>query len=241
MPEQSSRLKGLRLSNEEMNRLTRKSLETALLQLLQEQDIRDISIEALVQRAGVSCMAYYRNFGSKEAILDNCITRVCDKIAAVMGPCGATTGRAHGAKFSVSCTNTRISAACSSPRTRASGCKTFSTPSRLSTPMITLTASATGCISGPAQRITSCTSGCARGCPSRRTRWPITATRPPHPSGTAKRGSPTAPSPSGITPHWPRKTISFCGRKSHRPRKNTPCAEHRGCSLWLGFPSALRA
>ena len=35
MPEQSSRLKGLRLSNEEMNRLTRKSLETALLQLLQ--------------------------------------------------------------------------------------------------------------------------------------------------------------------------------------------------------------
>ena len=86
MAERSSRLKGLRLSNEETNRLTRESLETALLQLLQEQDIRDISIEALVQRAGVSRMAYYRNFGSKEVILDNCITRVCDKIAAVMGP-----------------------------------------------------------------------------------------------------------------------------------------------------------
>ena len=86
MAERSSRLKGLRLSNEETNRLTRESLETALLQLLQEQDIRDISIEALVQRAGVSRMAYYRNFGSKEAILDNCITRVCGKIAAVMGP-----------------------------------------------------------------------------------------------------------------------------------------------------------
>ncbi len=61
MAERSSRLKGLRLSNEETNRLTRESLETALLQLLQEQDIRDISIEALVQRAGVSRMAYYRN------------------------------------------------------------------------------------------------------------------------------------------------------------------------------------
>lgn len=71
MAERSSRLKGLRLSNEETNRLTRESLETALLQLLQEQDIRDISIEALVQRAGVSRMVYYRNFGSKEAILDN--------------------------------------------------------------------------------------------------------------------------------------------------------------------------
>lgn len=36
MAERSSRLKGLRLSNEETNRLTRESLETALLQLLQE-------------------------------------------------------------------------------------------------------------------------------------------------------------------------------------------------------------
>lgn len=86
MAEHSSRLKGLRLSNEEANRLTCESLETALLQLLQEKDIRDITIEALVQRAGVSRMAYYRNFASKEAILDNCIARVCSKIAAVMGP-----------------------------------------------------------------------------------------------------------------------------------------------------------
>lgn len=231
MAERSSRLKGLRLSNEETNRLTRESLETALLQLLQEQDIRDISIEALVQRAGVSRMAYYRNFGSKEAILDNCITRVCDKIAAVMGPY-LRRDDWPGARREIFRVLYEYKDFCRVliAAHESERLQNFSTPSRPSAPMTAPTASATGCISGPAQRITSCTSGCARGCLSRRTRWLIPATRPvcrarkpdagdrrtqvvpqsaaPQPP---KRGSPTTPSSAEITCHRPRKTISFCG------------------------------
>ncbi len=259
MTERSSRLKGLRLSNEETNRLTRESLETALLQLLQEQDIRDISIEALVQRAGVSRMAYYRNFGSKEAILDNCITRVCDKIAAVMGPY-LRRDDWPGARREIFRVLYEYK----------DFCRVLIAAHESERLQNFFNAFAAECAYDDSDRELYQMyfwAGAAynlmyiwlrEGSPSRRTRWLITATRPvcrarkpdagdrrtqavpqsaaPQPP---KRGS--TPSSAEITCHRPRKTISSCGRKSHQPRKNTPCAVHRGCSLWFGFPSALRA
>lgn len=86
MAENSTKLRGLKYSNEEANRISCESLETALIQLLGEKDIDEISIEELVRRAGVSRMAYYRNFGAKDAILNNVVGRVCTKIEEVMEP-----------------------------------------------------------------------------------------------------------------------------------------------------------
>ena len=56
-------------SNLEIKKLTRESIQTALILLLQEKKWEDITITNIVERAGVSRMAYYRNYESKEDIL----------------------------------------------------------------------------------------------------------------------------------------------------------------------------
>lgn len=60
----------LRLSNEESNRLTRECLQTALIYLMKEKPFDKISITEIVKRSGVSRTAFYRNYGSKEDILN---------------------------------------------------------------------------------------------------------------------------------------------------------------------------
>lgn len=58
-------------SNQEVNQLTREALMTALMQLLATQPLDKISITELTRRAGVSRMAYYRNYSSTTAILQD--------------------------------------------------------------------------------------------------------------------------------------------------------------------------
>lgn len=60
---------GLKLSNEEINRITKDSIQEALVYLLSKKDIDDISVTEIVNKAGVSRTAYYRNYQSKEDIL----------------------------------------------------------------------------------------------------------------------------------------------------------------------------
>lgn len=57
------------MSNEESNRITRESLQTALIQLMSEKPFEQITITELVRRSGVSRTAFYRNYTSKEMIL----------------------------------------------------------------------------------------------------------------------------------------------------------------------------
>lgn len=59
----------LRLSNEESNRLTKECLQTALIYLMGEKPFEKISVTELVKKSGVSRMAFYRNYNSKEDIL----------------------------------------------------------------------------------------------------------------------------------------------------------------------------
>ena len=59
---------GLRLSNEESNQLTRECLSTAMMRLMSEKPIESITIAELVKLAGVSRMAFYRNYGTKEVL-----------------------------------------------------------------------------------------------------------------------------------------------------------------------------
>jgi len=68
-------LENLRKSNQESNLLTREAIETALLQLLEKKDLTKISISELVKRAGVSRAAFYRNYDSKEEILESVFKR----------------------------------------------------------------------------------------------------------------------------------------------------------------------
>lgn len=57
------------LSNEDSHRLTIESIETALLQLMQESSLKEISVTQIVKRAGVSRGAFYRNYETKEDVL----------------------------------------------------------------------------------------------------------------------------------------------------------------------------
>ena len=59
----------LRLSNVEANRITKECLKKAMIRLLNEKDFQKISITELVQVAGVSRTAFYRNYDSKEELL----------------------------------------------------------------------------------------------------------------------------------------------------------------------------
>lgn len=68
------RLEILRLSNKDSNRITRNCIETALKVLMKNRGFHEITITEIVNRAGVSRTAYYRNYASKEEIL-RCIVR----------------------------------------------------------------------------------------------------------------------------------------------------------------------
>lgn len=63
-------LENLKKSNQESNAITKESLEISLLQLLEKKDLPRITISELVHRAGVSRSAFYRNYSSKEEILE---------------------------------------------------------------------------------------------------------------------------------------------------------------------------
>ena len=73
-------LQNLQLSNQESRHLTRESLETALLLLLKTKPLSQITISELVARAGVSRNAFYRNYKSKEAILEIILKNIIRRI-----------------------------------------------------------------------------------------------------------------------------------------------------------------
>lgn len=55
--------------SQELNQITKESLFIALMQLMEKKDFNSISITEIAEKAGVSRMAYYRNYQSKEDIL----------------------------------------------------------------------------------------------------------------------------------------------------------------------------
>ena len=79
------------MSNEESNRLTKECIQTALVNILSQKNIDDITISEVVSKAGVSRSAFYRNYKTKadvlEEISDNyirdmyrlCHRAICDK------------------------------------------------------------------------------------------------------------------------------------------------------------------
>ncbi len=70
----------LRLSNEESNRLTKECLQTALILLLKEKPLEKITITELVNRSGVSRSGFYRNYNTKEQLLDD----ICKELVNII-------------------------------------------------------------------------------------------------------------------------------------------------------------
>lgn len=69
-------------SNQEINQLTREAIMTAMMQLLDTKSIDQISVTELTKRAGVSRMAYYRNYQSMTGIFQDICNQLFYRILA---------------------------------------------------------------------------------------------------------------------------------------------------------------
>lgn len=65
-------------SNTEQKNFSKECIQTALLSLMETRLLRDISISEIAEKAGVSRNAFYRNFDSKNQILEKYITRITE-------------------------------------------------------------------------------------------------------------------------------------------------------------------
>lgn len=59
--------------NAETHRLTIESIQRAMIQMLQAKSFQSITIKELVERAGVSRSAFYRNYQTKEEVLQSIV------------------------------------------------------------------------------------------------------------------------------------------------------------------------
>ena len=73
----------LRMNNKESNQLTRECLQLSLVHLMGEKPYEKISVSEIVRRAGVSRMAFYRNYSGKEDILQELGEEIIKRIAMI--------------------------------------------------------------------------------------------------------------------------------------------------------------
>ena len=71
--------------NRQINQVTRESLSIALIYLMNEKPFEKISISELVDRAGVSRTAFYRNYESKEDLLSEIGKSLINRISELNG------------------------------------------------------------------------------------------------------------------------------------------------------------
>lgn len=79
------RFSGLRRHSEEVNKLAVESLQGALLQLIVKKPYDRITVTELCRKAGVSRMAFYGNFQSKDDIFRRIITDLHGELIARVG------------------------------------------------------------------------------------------------------------------------------------------------------------
>lgn len=70
----------LRLNNEQSNKITRKCIQDALIILMNKKPYAEITVTDIVKKAGVSRTAYYRNYNSKDDVLENYINEIISAI-----------------------------------------------------------------------------------------------------------------------------------------------------------------
>ena len=67
------------MDNEKINILVKDSITNALLKLLNKKTLDKISITEITSKAGVGRVSFYRNFDSKEDIIDKYLEKVTDE------------------------------------------------------------------------------------------------------------------------------------------------------------------
>ena len=67
-------INGLIKANQISNKLTKESIQEALLVLLSKKAIEEVRITEIVKKAGISRTAFYNNYTSKEEVLNDIIT-----------------------------------------------------------------------------------------------------------------------------------------------------------------------
>lgn len=72
----------LRLSNEESNKVTRECLRIAMIRLMGKKDFEKISITEITKYAGVSRTAFYRNYETKESLVDDICQSLLSELKA---------------------------------------------------------------------------------------------------------------------------------------------------------------
>ncbi len=73
-------LESLQHANDEYRKLIRESIQTALLQVMRKKEFCKIKITEVIERAGVSRSAFYRNFSSLEEVISEELHRLCKHI-----------------------------------------------------------------------------------------------------------------------------------------------------------------
>ena len=81
----NERLSGLRKHSEELNRLVIESLQGALLQLVAKKAYDSITVTELCKKAGVSRMAFYGNFDSKDDIIKKIVYDLQNELLTRIG------------------------------------------------------------------------------------------------------------------------------------------------------------
>ena len=71
----------LRLSNEESNKVTKECLRIAMFKLMGREDFEKISITEIAKCAGVSRVAFYRNYASKEDLVEDICQKLFSRLA----------------------------------------------------------------------------------------------------------------------------------------------------------------
>ncbi|MCQ2575661.1 MAG: TetR/AcrR family transcriptional regulator [Treponema sp.] len=73
-------LLSLKKANDDYRQLIRESIQTALFQLMNKKEFCKIKITEVIERAGVSRSAFYRNFNSLEEVISEELKRLCKHI-----------------------------------------------------------------------------------------------------------------------------------------------------------------
>lgn len=75
----------LRKNGAESNAITKECIESALILLMKEKSFAEISIQDIIHRAGVGRSSYYRNYKSKEAILESKLDSMIQEVLDSFG------------------------------------------------------------------------------------------------------------------------------------------------------------
>lgn len=73
-------LESLKKANDDYRKLIRESIQTALFQIMNKKEFSKIKITEVIERAGVSRSAFYRNFTDLDEVISEELKRICKHI-----------------------------------------------------------------------------------------------------------------------------------------------------------------